>query len=308
MPEQKLLQGTVVKGLGGLFQVIPDSEDRCVACRARGNLHKNDARLLVGDRVLISEPSGSEAVVEEILPRRNALIRPPMANLDMLYAVIASAKPAPVLETVDKLLAIAEHNGIRVALIVTKQDFAPAAAESYAEIYRRVGIPVFAISSVTGEGLETLRKDVAEQMRGGAVAALTGASGVGKSTLLNCLFPELSLTTGEISRKIERGRHTTRHVELFPVRGGGFLADTPGFSLLDFVHFDFFELDDLFDSFREFSPYRGACRYSDCTHTGEGVGECAIARAVSEGRIPESRHESYRALYRILKEKTKYRS
>jgi ribosome biogenesis GTPase len=145
-------------------------------------------------------------------------------------------------------------------------------------------------------------------MRRGAVAALTGASGVGKSTLLNRLFPELSLSTGEISRKIERGRHTTRHVELFPVRDGGFLADTPGFSLLDFVHFDFFELDDLFDSFREFAPYLGKCRYSDCTHTGEGRSECAIARAVAEGLIPESRHESYRTLYRILKEKTKYRS
>ncbi len=308
MPEQRLSSAIVVKGLGGRFEIVPEREDRRIVCRARGNLHKNDARLLVGDRVLFSEPSGSEAVIEEILPRKNALIRPPMANLDALYAVIASAKPAPVLETVDKLLAIAEHNGIRAALVITKQDFSPEAAESYAEIYRRVGIPVFTISSVTGEGLEALAEDVGGQMKNGAVAALTGASGVGKSTLLNRLFPELSLATGEISRKIERGRHTTRHVELFPLTNGGFLADTPGFSLLDFVHFDFFELDDLFDAFREFAPYRGACRYSDCTHTKEGAGECAIARAVSEGRISESRRESYRALYRILKEKTKYRS
>lgn len=308
MPEQTLSSAIVVKGLGGRFEIVPEREDRRIVCRARGNLHKNDARLLVGDRVLFSEPSGSEAVIEEILPRKNALIRPPMANLDALYAVIASAKPAPVLETVDKLLAIAEHNGIRAALVITKQDFSPEAAESYAEIYRRVGIPVFRISSVTGEGIEELAEDVGVQMKNGAVAALTGASGVGKSTLLNRLFPELSLATGEISRKIERGRHTTRHVELFPLKNGGFLADTPGFSLLDFVHFDFFELDDLFDAFREFAPYRGACRYSDCTHTKEGAGECAIARAVSEGRISESRRESYRALYRILKEKTKYRS
>ena len=245
-------------------------------------------------------------MIEEILERKNALIRPPMANLDTLYAVIASAKPAPVLETVDKLLAIAEHNAIRVALVITKQDIDSTAAEAYAEIYRRVGIPVFLLSTLTGCGIEELRLDVAEQMKGGAIAALTGASGVGKSTLLNCLFPELALTTGEISRKIERGRHTTRHVELYPTQGGGFLADTPGFSLLDFAHFDFFDLEDLFDSFREFAPYRGECRYSDCTHTGEGVAECAIARAVSEKIIPESRHESYRTLYRILKEKAKY--
>lgn len=308
MSELALTGGIVVKGLGGLFEVVTDGDRRRIPCRARGNLHKNDAKLLVGDRVLISEPSGSEAVVEQILPRKNALIRPPMANLDTIYAVIASAKPAPILETVDKLLAIAEHNGIRVALIITKSDFDPSAAERYAEVYRRVGIPVFTLSAMTGDGVGALEADISEQMRNGAVAALTGASGVGKSTLLNRLFPELSLSTGEISRKIERGRHTTRHVELFPVREGGFLADTPGFSLLDFVHFDFFELDDLFDSFREFAPYRGECRYSDCTHTGEGRGECAIAKAVSEGLIPESRHESYRTLYRILKEKTKYRS
>ena len=299
-------KGIVVKGLGGLFEVIAESDGRRIACRARGNLHKNDEKLLIGDRVLFSEPSGSEAVVEEILPRKNALIRPPMANLDTLYAVIASAKPAPVLETVDKLLAIAEHNAIRVALVITKQDFDAEAAASYAKIYRSVGIPVFTVSAMTGEGVAELERDIHEQMQNGAIAALTGASGVGKSTLLNRLFPSLDLTTGEISRKIDRGRHTTRHVELFHLQDGGFLADTPGFSLLDFVRFDFFELDDLFDSFREFSPYRGQCRYSDCTHTGEGVGECAIARAVAEGRIPESRHESYRALYRILKEKTKY--
>ena len=301
-----LHSGIVVKGLGGLYEVVSDTDSRRVPCRARGILHRNDAKLLIGDRVSFSEQSGAEAVIEEISPRKNALIRPPMANLDALYAVIAAVKPSPVLETVDKLLAIAEHNRIRIALVITKQDFDAEACRAYAEIYRGVGIPVFTVSSVTGEGIEALRADIDGQMRDGGIAALTGASGVGKSTLLNKLFPELLLATGEISRRIERGRHTTRHVELFPMNGGGFLADTPGFSLLDFAQFDFFALEDLFDSFREFAPLRGLCRYADCSHTGEGAAECAIARAVCDGRIAASRHESYRSLYRTLKEKTKY--
>lgn len=298
--------GVVVKGLGGLYEVVLDDTSR-VTCRARGILHRDEKqKLLIGDRVTVLQSTGAEPVIEQIHARRCELIRPPMANLDAIYAVIAAARPAPALETLDKLLAIAEHNGIRAALVITKNDCDPTAAEEYAEIYRKVGIPVFTVSSESGEGIDALLADVTAELGRGHIAAFAGASGVGKSTLLNRLFPTLCLATGEISHRIERGKHTTRHVELFEMESGGFLADTPGFSLLDFAHFDFFELDDLFDAFREFSPYRGACRYADCTHTGEGVRECAIARAVSGGLIPESRHASYRVIYRTLKEKNRY--
>ena len=294
------MTGVVVKGLGGLFEVLTDAGR--IVCRARGTLKRDEDKVLIGDRVTLDAPDG-ESVITKIHPRKNALIRPPIANLDALYCVIAAARPAPALGTLDKLLAIAENKSIRAALVVTKTDDDREAAEYYAGIYRRVGYPVFTVSSVSGEGIDELRADLGSQLATGETAAFAGASGVGKSTLLNRLLPGVSLETGEISRRVERGRHTTRHVELFP-RDGGFVADTPGFSMLDFARFDFFSLPDLFDAFPEFAAYRGKCRYADCTHTGEGADECAVARAVSDGAIPASRHESYRALYATLKNKT----
>ena len=294
------MTGVVVKGLGGLFEVLTDLGR--IVCRARGTLKRDEDKVLIGDRVELAAPDG-EYVIEKVLPRRNVLIRPPIANLDALYCVIAAARPAPALETLDKLLAIAENKAIRASLVVTKTDGDREAAERYAKLYRRVGYPVFTVSSLSGEGIDEIKADLAAQLERGATAAFAGASGVGKSTLLNRLLPGVSLETGEISRRVERGRHTTRHVELFP-RDGGFVADTPGFSMLDFARFDFFSLPDLFDAFPEFAAYRGKCRYADCTHTGEGADECAVARAVSDGAIPASRHESYRALYATLKNKT----
>ena len=294
------MNGVVVKGLGGLFEVLTDAGR--IVCRARGTLKRDEEKVLIGDRVELDTPDG-ESVIARVAPRKNALIRPPIANLDALYCVIAAARPAPALETLDKLLAIAENKAIRAALVVTKTDGDREAAERYAELYRRVGYPVFTVSSVSGEGINELKADLTARLASGGTAAFAGASGVGKSTLLNRLLPGVSLETGEISRRVERGKHTTRHVELFPV-GGGFVADTPGFSMLDFARFDFFPLEELFDAFPEFAAYRGKCRYADCTHTGEGPDECAVAAAVRDGLIPASRHDSYRTLYATLKNKT----
>ena len=293
------MKGVVVKGLGGLYEVLT-GEGRIV-CRARGTLKRDEEKVLIGDRVELESPDG-EYVIAKIEPRKNALIRPPIANLDSLFCVIAAARPAPALETLDKLLAIAENRRIRAALVVTKTDDDPVLAERYADVYRLVGYPVFLVSSVSGEGIDQLKADLSAQLASGGTAAFAGASGVGKSTLLNRLLPGVSLETGEISRRVERGRHTTRHVELFP-EGGGFVADTPGFSMLDFARFDFFSLSELFDAFPEFAAYRGKCRYADCTHAGEGPDECAVARAVRDGAIPQSRHDSYRALFATLKNK-----
>lgn len=294
------MKGVVVKGLGGLFEVL--TENGRIACRARGTLKRDEEKVLIGDRVELDRPDG-EYVIAKVEPRKNSLIRPPIANLDALYCVIAAARPAPALETLDKLLAIAENKTVRAAIVVTKTDGDREAGETYAALYRKVGYPVFSVSSLSGEGIDELKADLTAQLASGGTAAFAGASGVGKSTLLNRLLPGVSLETGEISRRVERGRHTTRHVELFP-ESGGFVADTPGFSMLDFARFDFFSLSELFDAFPEFAAYRGKCRYADCTHTGEGPDECAVARAVRDGQIPQSRHDSYRALFATLKNKT----
>ena len=308
-------RGKVVKGLGGLFDVRIIEEDGSLsrlACRAKGNLKRDDSKVLIGDNVKVSvdEDTPDSIVIAEIEERKNALIRPPLANLDYLFIVFAAMKPSPVIETVDKLVAIAEHNSILPVVVITKSDLSDGAAVEYRDIYEKVGIPAFITSSVGGEGLTSLSDYIREHIRDGKTAAFAGASGVGKSTLMNALFPGLSLATAEISRKIERGRHTTRHVEIFDIGEGalaGFLADTPGFSLVDFARFDFFSLDELLPTFRELLPYVGKCRYADCAHVGEGADECAVAQAAAEGRIPESRLASYRSIYKVLKEKNEYK-
>lgn len=295
-----LSEGRVMSGLGGLYEVrvVDDLGERYITCRGRGNLRRDDEKLLVGDLCLVRSV-GNESVIEQILPRRTALIRPPLANLDYLFIVTAASHPAPSYETLDKLTAIAVHNGITPAVVVTKADIDDAAATALASVYQSAGFPVFVLSPELDTA--ALSAYVAENVRDGRCAAFAGASGVGKSTLLNRLFPSLSLETGAISRKIARGRHTTRSVRLFLTPEGGFLADTPGFSMLDFLRFDFFSLEDLPATFPELSPFLSACRYADCTHTKEE--ECGVTAAVRCGQIAASRHASYCALYKTLKEK-----
>ena len=303
-------KGKVIKGLGGLYEVRTADTGEIIVCRAKGTLKRDEDKVFVGDEVsvTIDDTTPDGVVISKIDERRSALIRPPISNLDYLFIVFAAAKPTPVIETVDKLISICEYNSISPVVVITKADV--AAAEEYEGIYRLAGIPTFVTSSESGEGTEELSQFVRENITMGKTAAFAGASGVGKSTLLNSLFPKLTLNTAEISRKIERGRHTKRHVELCPLTEGldtGFLADTPGFSLLDFARFDFFGLDELFSTFREFSGYVGKCRYGDCSHTGEGAEECALAKAAQEGKIAPSRLESYRSIYKILKEKKEYK-
>lgn len=306
--------GKVVKGLGGLYEtrVREASEVKRIVCRAKGNLKRDEERVLIGDEVEITFDDSAEGsvVISSVLPRKNSLIRPPLANLDFLFIVMATRKPVPILETVDKLIAIAEHNSISPVVVITKSDLDEDVGEEYADIYRIAGIPVFLTSSESGEGTRDLYEYIKENVRDGRTAAFAGASGVGKSTLMNSLFPSLSLATSEISRKIERGRHTTRHVELFDIDTAddtGYLADTPGFSLIDFARFDFFSLDELIPTFRDIREYTGRCRYADCAHVGEGVDECAVARAAEDGKIAKSRLESYRSIYRVLSEKNEYK-
>ena len=308
------LKAKILKGVGGLYsvRVIEPSTPltgEILRCRARGAFRHNNLSPLPGDFVTVSaDGEGEEAsyVISEIIERRNSLIRPPMANLDFLFVTMAAASPSPILSTIDKLIAIAEHNKIEPVVVITKCELDPARAEEIYEIYSKCGFYCFMLSAKENLGISKIDDFIREKLPT-KTAAFAGASGIGKSTLLNRLFPSLDLSTAEISKKIERGRHTTREVNLFPLSEEldcGYIADTPGFSMLDFKRFDFFEKDELIDTMREFAPYIGECRYTKCSHTKEQG--CAVIEAIRAGDVPKSRHDSYVEIYDILKTRKKW--
>lgn len=298
--------GIIVHGVGGLYRIRME-DGSTVTCKAKGVFRHEGMTPLAGDRVRIESGTGEdECRIAEILPRKNALIRPAMANLGVMFVVCAAKDPDPSLRFLDKMLCILEYQEIEPVLIVTKADLDSHRAEQLRTKYEKCGFTVFVTDSET-KGEDSAIAAYLRRFDNSVIAAFCGASGTGKSTLLNRLFPALSLETGTLSEKIARGKHTTRAVSLFPLSEisddscHGYLADTPGFSMLDFERFDFFSLEDLPYTFREFIPYIGRCRYTKCTHTKEEG--CAICEAVSEKKIPKSRHTSYLELYEALKEK-----
>ncbi len=295
------LNGKIIKGVGGKYTVL--CGEKSVSARARGVFRHEQISPEVGDNVLLRIEENGDAYIEDIAERKNLLIRPPMANLDYMFITAAAAKPAPVPATLDKLSAICVHSDIIPVFVITKCDLDRENGERLAALYRRSGFTVFTLSAEDKDGIENLRLFLEENMAG-KTAAFAGASGIGKSTLLNALFPSLALATGGISEKIARGKHTTRHVELFSVYGG-MLADTPGFSMLDFMRFDFMKLDDLAYAFPEFEEHLGKCKYKKCTHLCEDG--CAVVEALCAGEIEKSRHESYVELYNILKDKKEWK-
>ncbi len=309
--------GRIIKGVGGLYTVRLSSgqtplSGRTVYCRARGGLRAGIGKPYIGDYVSIaySEQSftvkdgvalpkdDTDTVIESIAERRNFLERPPVANIDYLILTCAAAAPAPAVGVIDRILCICERRGIEPIVIIGKRELAPEYAESLRRIYTLAGYTCFTLSAKLDEGTEELRAFVREHLSG-KTAVFAGASGVGKSTLMNLIFPTLSLETGEVSRKTERGRHTTRTVEIFELPGDIMIADTPGFSLLDFERTEALTLDELPMCMREFPKYLSECRYTDCTHTGET--ECGIYAARMRGEISQERHESYKEIYRELK-------
>ena len=277
------MEGIVIRGLGGLYEVLCDGQ--VYRCRGRGGLKRDRNILYVGDRVEFSEDA-----ISKILPRRSVLPRPAVANLDKLFIVVALSDPLPNLYTLDKLTVIAEHCGVSPVLVLNKTDLDDPLHVK--EIYTSIGYPCFSVCGKTGENVERLR----ELMKGQS-CAFAGLSGVGKSTLMNVLAPEVVRQTGEISRKLQRGRHTTRAVELYPFEGG-FLADTPGFSELEFSPCGLYDRTLLANCFPEFEPYTEDCFFHDCAHGKEK--NCAVRQAVEQGKIPRSRYENYLRMYQEI--------
>lgn len=287
-------QGTILKGIGGFYYV--DTADGVIECKARGKFRKTVGKPMVGDRVKIEMQTDGTGYLMEIAPRRNYLIRPALANIDLLVAVASAAPPVTDPFLVDKVVAIAENKGIEPLVVVNKTDLDPG--KEWLQTYQLAGIDVLAVSAETGEGIQDLRQKIS-----GKTAAFAGNSGVGKSSLLNQLLPSFGAQVGAISDRIGRGRHTTRHIELVPL-DTGYLADTPGFSSFDTEQMDLVLREDLQYAFREFAPYLGQCKFTGCAHVKEKG--CAILAAVEAGEIARSRHDSYVKLYESVKDLKKW--
>lgn len=277
----------IIKALSGFYYV--QTEDGVVECRARGRFRRQDQSPLVGDFVRITR-QGDKGVLEALLPRKNAFIRPAVANIDQLVVLSSCAIPVTEPFLIDRVLAIAQLQNVPALVVVNKDDLAPA--QPLAEIYRRAGVPVLVTSAETGEGIEALREALA-----GKLSCLTGNSGVGKSSLLNRACPQLQLPVGEVSEKLGRGRHTTRHIELYSLGSNTFVADTPGFSAFDTERMELVHKEQLQYAFPEFAPYLGHCQFPDCAHRKEPG--CAVRKALAEGEIGQTRYDSYERLYEL---------
>lgn len=284
-----ILSGKIIKGVGGFYYV--EADGMIYECKARGVFRKEKITPLVGDDVEISVESNGKNSIDKIFERRNFFVRPPVSNVDNLVIVSSTCEPRPNFLIIDRLTAVAIHKNVRPVIIFTKDDLHNA--DEFAERYKNSGIDVFVVSNKTGKGVMEVLKLIE-----GSTSVFTGNSGVGKSSLLNCIDPEFSVETGEVSHKLGRGRHTTRHVELFKT-GNGYIADTPGFSSLDFETNDIIKKDEIADCFPEFSDYLGLCKFSSCSHTGDKG--CKVIEALNEGKINPSRYESYVTLYNEVK-------
>lgn len=281
--------GIITKCLGGLYTV--ESPDGIYECKARGVFRNRGISPYVGDQV-----SFADGVITDIAERKNCIIRPPLANLDQLIFVVSTCSPAPNYLILDKFIAIAEYKGITPVVIVTKTDLGDSSPVR--DIYGNIGIAVLEADYSDEASIQAVRELIS-----GKISAFTGNSGAGKSTLLNAVDPRLNIPTAEISRKLGRGRHTTRHAELYKLSGGGYIADTPGFSTFETNRYDIIRKEELAGCFCEFSEYTDDCLFKDCAHLCEKG--CAVVEAVKQGRIPKSRHESYCTMYeeaRQLKE------
>lgn len=285
------MRGRIEKALSGFYYVNTGSE--VLQCRARGKFRREGMSPMVGDWVQVRELGNGEGFVEAVEERKNIFSRPAAANIDQLVIIAANAIPVTDPYLIDRISAIAALKGCEVLVVLNKCDLDPA-EELYA-IYRASAIPVLRVSAETGEGLDELRQAIA-----GKLSAFTGNSGVGKSSILNALDPAFALPVGEVSKALGRGRHTTRHVEMFSLGGDTYVIDTPGFSSFDTEELNLELKRRLPETFPEFAPYVDECRFVGCRHVKEKG--CAVLAAMKEGKIPHSRHASYVRLAEELKD------
>lgn len=290
------MTGTIVKALSGFYYVDVGAEREPVTCRGRGKLRHQKITPLVGDHVEITVTEDGIGMVDEVLPRVNQFQRPMVANMDQLVILASGAIPVTDPFLIDRMVSLAEYKGCQPIICFNKCDLEPAT--QLVELYRKAGFQTFAISARTGEGLEQLLG-----VLDGKISAFTGNSGVGKSSVLNALCPQFGLKVGQVSEKLGRGRHTTRHVELFRV-GGGLVADTPGFSAFDVEQMELIPKEELANTFREFRPYLEQCRFVGCAHVKERG--CAVRQAVDSGAIAPSRYQSYVRLYEQVKSRPQW--
>lgn len=281
---EALWNGVVLKGVGGNYEVACGEE--IIRCRAAGRV-RQEGILACGDRVSLRK-TASGGYITGREPRRNHLIRPAIANIDQLVILCSQAPPVTDPFLIDKVTVVALYQGIQPVILLSKSDLSDS--QELWEAYTKAGFPVLRASAVTGEGMDELKALLA-----GKISAFTGNSAIGKSSLLNCLDGRLALPTGEMSQKIQRGRHTTRHVELLRLENGGYVADTPGFSTFDAVRMEKLSRDNLQHYFPEIEACFGQCRFSDCHHMQEPG--CAVHDAAEQGSIAPSRYRSYQLLF-----------
>ncbi len=288
---EKVLNGVIIKGIGGFYYV--EAAGEVYECKARGAFRKKKITPLAGDNVTITVREGKENTIDEIGERKNFLLRPPVANIDTLIIVSSVKEPVPSLLVIDKMTAIAVDKGIKPCVVFSKSDLGDTA--EYEAVYRKAGIDVASVCCKSGEGIDKVK-----EMIGDGITVFTGNTGVGKSSLLNCIDERFSLATGEISDKLGRGRHTTREVTLYHI-GNGMVADTPGFSSLDIEQTsDVIVKENLPFCFPEFQEYLGKCKFTSCSHTVEKG--CLILEALKNGEIDENRHQSYVSMYNDVKD------
>lgn len=285
-----IMKGLLCKAIAGFYYVHVG--DEIFECKARGSFRKEGISPIVGDFVEISVDLDKKGVIESIYERKNALIRPSVANIDKLFIVSSFSTPSPNLLIIDRIIALSVFYNIVPVVVFNKCDLGDFS--KYKRIYEKSGFKTLVVSAQTGEGIESLRKELKD-----CTSAFTGNSGVGKSSLINLLFPNLSLLTGEVSTKLGRGRHTTRHTELFKHSYGGYVADTPGFSSLDNQIGSIEFRDSLAECFPDFKGFINNCKFNDCLHIGEKG--CGIGEAVLNGNIEKSRHDNYKTIYNELK-------
>lgn len=285
------MTGIIIRALSGFYDVDCGGEE--IRCRARGKFRYTKQSPLVGDRVEITPTEAGVGRLDEILPRINAFERPAVANMEQMVIIVSEAIPVTDPFLVDRVAALAEANHCEPIVVVNKCDL--ASGEELSDIYQRVGYQTLRVSAKTGEGVQALGKLLESK-----VSVFTGNSGVGKSSLLNALDPTVQIPTGEVSEKLGRGRHTTRHVELFRLGKDAIIADTPGFSSFDTETPELLDKEKLAEAFRDFRPYLSECRYVGCAHVKEKG--CAVLKAKKAGEICRTRHDSYVRLYQAAKE------